>query len=62
VRATLLRTARGNPLALLELLLALTDAQLEGVEPDRRSASGARRRRGSVHGSDRRARRAGAPT
>jgi DNA-binding CsgD family transcriptional regulator/tetratricopeptide (TPR) repeat protein len=33
VTATLLRAARGNPLALEELSSALNDAQLDGVEP-----------------------------
>jgi DNA-binding CsgD family transcriptional regulator len=33
VVATLLGTANGNPLALMELPSALTDAQLDGVEP-----------------------------
>jgi DNA-binding CsgD family transcriptional regulator len=33
VTATLLRTARGNPLALKELSSALNDGQLDGVEP-----------------------------
>jgi DNA-binding CsgD family transcriptional regulator len=33
VLATLLSTARGNPMALLELFSALSDAQLDGVEP-----------------------------
>jgi DNA-binding CsgD family transcriptional regulator len=33
IMATLVSTARGNPLALLELSCALSDAQLDGLEP-----------------------------